>query len=76
MGELALNGEIKPVNGLIPVVMTAANEDIALVYPGDNDVEAALVSHATRFPAFDLLSVYEHLTGNKKLAKGQPFTSH
>ena len=75
VGELALNGEIKPVNGLIPVVMTAANEDIALVYPGDNDVEAALVSHATRYPAFDLLSVYEHLTGNKKLAKGQPFTS-
>ncbi|MED6319918.1 MAG: YifB family Mg chelatase-like AAA ATPase [Pseudomonadota bacterium] len=75
VGELALNGEIKPVNGLIPVVMAAAHEDIALVYPGDNDVEAALVSHATRYPAFDLLSVYEHLTGNKKLAKGQPFTS-
>ena len=75
VGELALNGEIKPVNGLIPVVMAAANEDIALVYPGDNDVEAALVSHATRYPAFDLLSVYEHLTGNKKLVKGQPFTS-
>ena len=31
VGELALNGEIKPVNGLIPVVMAAANEDIALV---------------------------------------------
>ena len=76
VGELALNGDIKPVNGLIPVVMAAAHEDIALVYPGDNDVEAALVSHATRYPAFDLLSVYEHLTGNKKLAKGQPFTSH
>jgi len=75
VGELALNGEIKPVNGLIPVVMAAAHEDIALVYPGDNDVEAALVSHATRYPAFDLQSVYEHLAGNKKLAKGQPFTS-
>ncbi|MEL7387935.1 MAG: YifB family Mg chelatase-like AAA ATPase [Pseudomonadota bacterium] len=76
VGELALNGEIKPVNGLIPVVMAAANEDIPLIYPGDNDIEAALVSHATRYPAFDLLSVYEHLTGNKKLAKGQLFSPH
>lgn len=73
VGELGLNGEIKPVNGLIPVVMAAASEDIPLVYPGDNDIEAALVSHATRYPAFDLLSVYEHLAGNKKLARGQPF---
>lgn len=74
VGELGLNGEIKSVNGLIPVVMAAANEDMPLVYPGDNDIEAALVSHATRYPAFDLLSVYEHLAGNKKLAKGQPFS--
>lgn len=76
VGELALNGEIKPVNGLIPVVMAAANEDTPLIYPGDNDIEAALVSHATRYPAFDLLSVYEHLAGNKKLAKGQLFSPH
>ncbi len=74
VGELALNGEIKPVSGLIPVVMAAANEDTPLIYPGDNDIEAALVSHATRYPAFDLLSVYEHLSGHKKLSKGQSFT--
>jgi magnesium chelatase family protein len=73
VGELGLNGEIKPVNGLIPVVMAAASEDIPLVYPGDNDIEAALVSHAIRYPAFDLLSVYEHLAGNKKLIKGKSF---
>jgi magnesium chelatase family protein len=74
VGELALNGDIKPVGGLIPVVIAAANEDIPLIYPGDNDIEAALVSHAARLPAFDLLSVFEHLSGHKKLSSGQPFT--
>lgn len=76
VGELGLNGEIKPVGGLIPVLMAAASQDIPLVFPGVNDVEAALVAHATRYPAFDLLSVYEHLSANQALKKGQPFTPH
>jgi len=74
VGELGLNGEIKPVSGLIPVLIAATEDATPLVFPGINDVEAALVSHATRYPAFDLLSVYEHLANNTKLRKGQPFT--
>lgn len=74
VGELGLNGEIKPVSGLVPVLIAAADDDTPLVFPGVNDVEASLVSYATRYPAFDLLSVYEHLANNKKLNKGQPFT--
>lgn len=73
VGELGLNGEIKSVAGLIPVLMAAANEDIPVIFPGDNDVEASLVSHATRYPAFDLVSVYAHLSKAKALRKGQPF---
>ena len=76
IGELGLNGEIKPVGGLIPVLMAAASQDTPLIFPGVNDVEAALVSHATRYPAFDLLSVYEHLSSNHPLKKGLPFTPY
>ena len=76
IGELGLNGEIKPVGGLIPVLMAAASQNIPLIFPGVNDVEASLVSHATRYPAFDLQSVYDHLSSSKSLKKGLPFTPY
>ena len=73
VGELGLNGEIKSVGGLIPILMASAHEGLPLIFPGVNDVEAAMVSYATRFPAFDLLSVYEHLAKNTRLQEGQPY---
>ncbi len=74
VGELGLNGEIKAVSGLIPVLMASAQAGLPLFFPGVNDVDAAIVSQATRYPAFDLLSVYEHLAATKLLRKGVPFT--
>lgn len=67
IGELSLNGELKPVQGLIPALVACAEQNSALIYPGDNDIEAALVADAKRLPAFDLLSVFHHLTGEQPL---------
>ncbi|NDV90814.1 YifB family Mg chelatase-like AAA ATPase [Alteromonas sp. 345S023] len=74
VGELGLNGEIKSVGGLIPILMASAKEGLPLIFPGVNDLDAAIVSGAIRYPAFDLLSVYEHLAATKPLKKGVPFT--
>ncbi len=72
LGELSLNGELKPVQGVIPALIASAAQDCALIYPGENDIEACLVKQATRLPAFDLLAVFQHLSGEKALAPSPP----
>ncbi|GGW91306.1 YifB family Mg chelatase-like AAA ATPase [Alteromonas halophila] len=67
IGELSLNGELKPVQGVIPALIASAENNRALIYPGDNDIEATLVTQATRLPAFDLLAVVHHLSGELAL---------
>lgn len=74
VGELGLNGEIKAVGGLIPVLMASAKAGLPLIFPGVNDIDAAIVAKAIRYPAFDLISVYDHLTNTRPLKKGQPFS--
>ncbi|MDH3439143.1 MAG: YifB family Mg chelatase-like AAA ATPase [Gammaproteobacteria bacterium] len=41
-GELALNGDVRPVSGVLPAAIKAANAKKAIVVPQDNGVEAAL----------------------------------
>ena len=36
VGELGLNGEIKSVGGLIPILMASAHEGLPLIFPGVN----------------------------------------
>ncbi|HJR68774.1 MAG TPA: magnesium chelatase domain-containing protein, partial [Gammaproteobacteria bacterium] len=46
LGELALNGDLKPINGALPAVLAALEAGHALVLPAANATEAALVSGA------------------------------
>lgn len=41
-GELALNGDVRPVAGVLPAAIKAANAKKPIVVPQDNSVEAAL----------------------------------
>lgn len=44
MGELSLDGRVKPIKGVLPMVMAARKEGkIKLILPADNAAEAALV---------------------------------
>ncbi len=42
LGELALDGHIQAVNGVLPVAMGASERDFGLICPYDNGVEAAV----------------------------------
>lgn len=43
-GELSLTGELKPVNGVLPLAVTARNQGAkGLIVPGENAAEAAVV---------------------------------
>ncbi|MEP7035269.1 MAG: YifB family Mg chelatase-like AAA ATPase [Dermatophilaceae bacterium] len=55
IGELGLDGSIRPVRGVLPVVLTAARLGMAqIVVPGANAAEAALVPGISVVPAHHL----------------------
>ncbi len=61
-GELALNGELKKVSGILPMVKKVKEEGFKSVYlPRENAQEAALISGINIFPANSLKEVIEHL---------------
>lgn len=64
IGELGLNGEVRPVRGLLPMVMLAANRGMKRAFvPVDNAPEASLVTGIATYPVTTLASVASHLLG-------------
>jgi magnesium chelatase family protein len=75
LGELALNGELRPINGALPAVLAARENGHSLVLPAANAAEAALVTSAEVYAAAHLAEVMDHLRGGKRLARVAPRTS-
>jgi magnesium chelatase family protein len=68
MGELSLDGRIKPVRGVLPVAVAARHWGLeALILPADNAREGALVDALPVFPVTTLGEVVDFLTGNSNL---------
>lgn len=63
LGELALNGELRPITGALPAVLAAQKVGHALVLPAANAAEAALVPNAEVYAAKHLQDVVRHLDG-------------
>ena len=61
-GELALDGRLRPVSGLLPAVMKAHQAGRSVIVPAGNAVEAALAG-ARVYAAASLAEVVAHLTG-------------
>ena len=60
-GELALSGQLRPVNGCLPAALAALNSNRILVLPEKSAMEAALVKNARVKAATDLLSICQYL---------------
>ena len=69
LGELALNGELRPITGALPAVIAAQKAGRALVLPAANAAEAALVPSADVYVAKHLQEVVRHLDGVEPLAR-------
>jgi len=68
VGELALNGDLRPVHGALSSAMYAAeHESKTIILPDENAKEAALVHGVTVCPAKTLREVVEHLRGEKMI---------
>ena len=71
IGELALTGELRGVDGALPAAIAAAREQRTLVVAPDNAGEAALARHAPVKVARTLLEVCAALSGEKTLPDAQ-----
>lgn len=71
IGELALTGELRGVDGALPAAIAAAREQRTLVVAPDNASEAALARHAPVKVARTLLEVCAALSGEKALPDAQ-----
>ena len=68
IGELSLSGELRSVNGALPMAIAAKNAGIKELYlPADNALEASAALGLKVFPAENAREVFEHLLGGKPL---------
>jgi magnesium chelatase family protein len=71
LGELALSGDLRPVQGVLPAALAARDAGRALVLPRENAAEAGLVKGLRIHPAAHLLEVCAHLNGEAPLGTHQ-----
>jgi magnesium chelatase family protein len=73
VGELALDGRLRPVPGALSLVLALRNAGCAdVIVPSDNAQEAALSPGVRVRPASDLSAVLRHLLGSAQLAVAEP----
>ncbi|MBI5654296.1 YifB family Mg chelatase-like AAA ATPase [Candidatus Uhrbacteria bacterium] len=73
VGELALDGKLRPVPGILSMAILAANAGIKeMIVPEPNGGEAALVPNITIRTAQNLGQVYSHLCGKTILPQAPP----
>ncbi len=67
MGELALSGELRKVNGILPAVLAAKKNHRKLIIPEQNLAEAQLVGREHSVGGNHLLQVCAYLQGQRDL---------
>ena len=67
MGELALSGELRKVNGVLPAALSAKQHKRKLVIPEQNLAEAQLVDSQSAIGGNHLLQVCAYLQGQRNL---------
>ena len=73
LGELALDGSLRRINGALPMVIRAMQSGIRSVFlPADNAAECAVVRGIDVYPARTVLDVFLHLTGEVPLQAVEP----
>ena len=70
LGELALDGGLRPVHGVLPIVLFAKKSGIKEIYlPQRNGPEARLVEGVTVYCVRSLKELVEHLNGKNLLVQ-------
>lgn len=68
VGELSLDGKIRPVNGILPIAIMAKEKKIAeMIVPRQNAGEASIIKGLEVIPADNFQDLIAHLLGEKKI---------
>ncbi|PLX22068.1 magnesium chelatase [Candidatus Parcubacteria bacterium] len=71
VGELALSGEVRPVNGVLSIAILAREKGYKNIFiPSKNKKEATLISGINIYPVNNLLEIVDHLN-NKQTIKNE-----
>ncbi len=71
MGELALNGSITNVNGVLPSAITAKEFNMGIICPYDNREEAVISGNDNVLAPYNLIEVVNHFSGKQRLTRAQ-----
>lgn len=75
IGELSLDGRVRPVSGVLPKVLMAAKNHFSSVFiPAENAVESAIIEDITIYPLTSLLSLFRHLNKQTLINSYPPLT--
>ncbi len=70
VGELSLDGSLRPINGILPIVTGLRELGITkIVIPKDNAIEAGLIPDIEIYPAQNLNEVVNHFIDDEKIAQ-------
>ena len=73
LGELGLDGTLRPVTGVLPMALSAVQNGVKeLFLPAENAAEAAVAEGLTVYPARSAQDVVLHLCGATPLAPATP----
>ena len=73
LGELSLQGLVRPVRGVLPMVIAAREAGMRRVFvPAENGAEASVVDGLEVYPVETVAGLLEHLTGVTPIAPLQP----
>lgn len=73
LGELSLSGDIRPVRGVLPMVLAAREGGLKRVFlPAENAAEGAVVDGIAIYPAATIQELLAHLLGESPLPSLTP----
>lgn len=73
LGELSLDGEIRHINGILPMVIGACQSGFRHIFvPAVNANEASVVEGINVYPVSNVLQVLDHLNGITKISPAVP----
>ena len=68
IGELSLDGEVRRVNGVLPMLLKAKEEHIPAVFiPYDNKLEGSVLEGIDVLPVKNIFEVMKHISGEEKI---------
>lgn len=76
IGELSLGGDIRPVNGVLPMTVFAQKSGIKRLFvPADNSYEASVAEGIEIYGVKNLSELYSFLSGGSVIEKAAPYAA-